>query len=94
MFTPKPRDEIGLELVLVDLFEEMIQGRCDSEEYAKMAEQASKLYSLKEHNSKRRVSPDTMALVLGNLFGIVLIVRHERMNVVTSKALSFILKLR
>ena len=43
-------------------------------------------------NTLRRVSPDTMAIVAGNLLGIALIVGHERMNVVTSKALGFVLK--
>ena len=37
-----------------------------------------------------RVSPDTIALVLGNLAGIVIIVVYENKHVMTSKAMGFI----
>lgn len=39
-----------------------------------------------------RVSPDTMMLVLGNLAGIALILNYEHLNVITSKALGFVLR--
>jgi hypothetical protein len=95
MNTWKSRDEdTALDKAIEDLFEEMSMRSGDSEEYAKLNDQLSKLYSLKEIDSKKRVSPDTLAMVLGNLLGIVLIVGHERMNVVTSKALNFVMKLR
>lgn len=66
----------------------------DSEEYATLTERLSVLYKLKEVDSKSRVSPDTLAIVAGNLLGIALIVGHERVGVVTSKALGFVLKAR
>jgi hypothetical protein len=95
MNTWKSKDEgSALDEAINELFLEMAALSGDSEEYAKMADQLSKLYSLKEMDSKKRVSPDTLAIVIGNLLGIVMIVGHERMNVVTSKALNFILKLR
>ena len=37
-----------------------------------------------------RVSPDTIALVLGNLAGILIIVAYEQKHVMTSKAMGFI----
>jgi hypothetical protein len=46
----------------------------------------------KEFEKSRRVSPDTLAIVAANIAGILLIIGYERANVVTSKALSFILK--
>lgn len=39
-----------------------------------------------------KLSPDTMLVVAGNLLGIVLILKHEKIDIVTSKALSFVLK--
>lgn len=42
--------------------------------------------------SKSRVSPDTMAIVVGNLVGIAMIVGHEKAHVATSKAFNFIMK--
>lgn len=66
----------------------------DTEEYANKVETLSKLYKLKETDSKSRISPDTVAIVAGNLAGIVLILGYERAHVVTSKALGFVLKSR
>lgn len=87
-------EDSALEQAIDELFDEMSGYSGDSEEYAKRVDQLSKLYSLKEIDSKKRVSPDTLAIVAGNLAGIVVIVGYERMNIVTSKALNFILKLR
>lgn len=44
----------------------------------------------KEVEDRKRVSPDTVALIAANLAGILLIIGHERINVVTSKALGFV----
>lgn len=95
MFTSKPSENnSGLENAIDDVFRAMADEKCDSHEYTKMIGQLLKLYSLKEIDSPKRVSPDTLAIVAGNLVGIVLILRYERLDVVTSKALSFILRLR
>lgn len=95
MLYNKPSDESqGLQRTIDDLIAQMSLHSGDSDEFSKMADQLTKLYSLKEVDSKRRVSPDTLAVVAGNIVGIILIVGHERMNVVTSKALNFVMKLK
>lgn len=95
MFPATPQNETsGLTNAINDVFREMSSQSSDTEEYSKMVDQLSKLYSLKEIDAPKRINPDTLALVLGNLAGIVLIVGHERMNVVTSKAMNFVLKMR
>lgn len=43
---------------------------------------------------RRRVGADTWAIVGANVAGIVLILAHERINVIASKALGFVVKLR
>jgi hypothetical protein len=63
-----------------------------SVEYSKTVTQLEKLYALR--NKKKSVSPDTLAIVLGNLAGIIMILNHERAHVVVSKALGFVMKLR
>jgi hypothetical protein len=40
----------------------------------------------------RRVSPDTLALVAGNLLGILVIVGYEHSHVMVSKASGFIIR--
>lgn len=63
-----------------------------SEEYDKIVDRIERMYKLKEGNLPQRVSPDTLAVVLGNLLGIVVIVGYEQRHVVTSKALNFVMK--
>jgi hypothetical protein len=41
-----------------------------------------------------RVSKETWAVISANLAGIVMIIAHERVNVIASKALSFIMRAR
>ena len=60
--------------------------------YQQTLDRVKELYKLKETTSPKRVSPDTMVLVGGNLAGILLILSYERAHVITSKALGFVLK--
>lgn len=41
---------------------------------------------------KWKISPDTLLIVGGNLLGILLILNFEKADIITSKALSFVLK--
>lgn len=43
---------------------------------------------------RRFVSPDTLAMIAGNIAGIVLIIGYERVNVIASKALGFVMRTR
>ncbi len=92
MFNPENTEKSRLDQAIDTIFDEMSNLRSDEEDYATMVNQLTKLYALKEPESKKRVSPDTLALVAGNLLGIILIVGHERANVVTSKAMQFVMK--
>lgn len=95
MYTEKPtHNKSALEQAIDELLLAMTEITGDSEEYSKMADQLVKLYKLKEIDAPKRISPDTLAIVLGNLAGIICIVGYERANIVTSKALGFVLKLR
>jgi len=53
-------------------------------------------HSLEEYDklakNNWKVSPDTLLVVAGNLLGIVLILTYEKANIITTKALNFILK--
>lgn len=93
MFKLKPPGEKSkLDEAIDNLFSDMAGLSSDSEDYAKMVQQLSVLYSLKEE--PKRVSPDTLCVVAGNLLGVILIVGHERAHVITSKALLFVQKLK
>lgn len=94
MFPKKSPEPTGLEKAIDSLLNEMAALNGDDAEYAKMADQLEKLYKLKAIDKPEKVSPDTLALIAGNLAGIIMIVGYERANVVTSKALGFIRQLR
>lgn len=64
-----------------------------SEEYGTILDRAAKLHKMKEEEvNSSRISKDTMAIVAANLLGIMLVIRHEHVNVVTSKAMNMVLK--
>ena len=78
---------------LIDLVQtQMLLEGADSDKFQEMSEQLEKLYAMKKSNRSSRVSPDALVAVAGNLLGIGLILQHERLHVVTSKALSFVMK--
>jgi hypothetical protein len=39
-----------------------------------------------------KITPDTLVVVAGNLMGILLILNFEKMDIIRSKAISFVLK--
>jgi hypothetical protein len=64
-----------------------------SEEYVKILDTLSTLYKMKEENTSS-VSKDTLAVIGANLLGILLIIQHENVNVITSKAMNLVMKPR
>jgi hypothetical protein len=95
MFKKPPAKETTLDAAIATAHEELVGHDAHSEEYSKIVDQLSKLYEIKAAAERPdRVSKDTLAIVLGNLAGIIVIVGHERAHVVTSKALSFIGKFK
>lgn len=59
-------------------------------EYAEWSEQLTKLYELRH---KSRISKDTLATIAANLTGIIVILSHERANVIASKAFGLVKKI-
>lgn len=64
----------------------------DSPEYPDFIDYLTKLTELKIKDQKPKISGDTMAVVFGNLAGILLIVAYEQKHVITSKAMQFSLR--
>ena len=63
-----------------------------SDEYAELLSQYERLTALKTDNGQGRVSRDTLALVIGNLVGILIIVAYEQKHVLSSKSLPQIIR--
>ena len=90
----QPTEKSGLEKTIDSLMEDMKNFKGNDDSYSRMVDQLDTLYKLKEIDNPKRVSRDTLAIVTGNIVGILLIVTHEHHNVVTSKALNLLHKLR
>lgn len=90
----KRKKRTKLDDAIDSLLDQMLVSDCSSKEYFTMVDQLTKLYKLREVDTPKRVSPDTLVLVAGNLIGIVVILGYEKANVITSRALGFVMKLR
>jgi len=65
----------------------------DSPTYLQLVTQYEKLNAIDTTPQRRRVSPDTLALILANFAGILVIVGYEQLgNVFTSKAQNHLIK--
>lgn len=91
MFEVRKSADAELKTAIENVYSEMAGSDSHTTEYAKSVDQLIKLYSLKQE--PKRVSPDTLAIVLGNIIVAILIVGHERAHIVTSKAPQYLLKL-
>ena len=76
------------------LHDEMLYEDPGDDRYETLLTRIAVLYELNKNKSKFEVSGDTIVLATVNLIGIVLILQHENLHVVSSKALSFVSKLR
>jgi len=90
MFNRTRDEDPGLQKEIEHLLHDMSTVATLTDEYAQMVNQLTKLYAIKNEKFKTRVSSDVKFTVLGNLAAVVMIVGHERANVITSKALNFI----
>ncbi len=95
MFFKKPTPiQQNMDEALNKALIELAEYSVGDEEYPTILNHVSKLHTLKDNQSKQSVSPDTAAIVAGNLAGILIIVGFEKSHVLASKALSWVLKLR
>lgn len=90
---PLPMSVSQLDKVIAEALSQLEAVPAYSDEYIKIVTQIERLTALKTNDRRRQsVSPDTLAIVLGNLAGILIIISHERVNVITTKALGFVMK--
>jgi hypothetical protein len=78
----------------IALLQTELDTNLDREQCIKIAGELVKLHSLSSATKRQPVSADTLATIFANLAGILIIVKHEQVNVIASKALGFVQKLR
>jgi hypothetical protein len=91
---PRSKTKTPLELAIGKAMKELDEKEVGSEEYVKILEAVTKLHKMREEEKPSRVSKDTALTVGANLLGIFLIIRHEHVNVITSRAISMLLRSR
>lgn len=91
MFTKK--DKSRLEIEIDQLVLHLKDHNPTSEEYGTIVDRMMKLHKLEAETQPEQISRNTMLSVGANLLGIAMIIKHENVNVITSKALGFV-KLR
>lgn len=74
------------------ILDEMTTKGVDSEEYPKLIGFLERLHGLKKKDKLPPVSRDTIAMIAGNLLGILLIVAYEQKHVMTSKGLNQLIR--
>jgi len=92
MIGRKPKAiEVKLDIVADNLLDHMIDNPNSRQEFAVDLAHLERIRALRR-DDKKRLDPNTMLLVAGNIAGILVVVSYERIAVVTSKAMNFILK--
>jgi hypothetical protein len=101
MFT-QTETETKLEAEIHSLLAKLKETTKDTEEYGILVDRMSKLHKLKtdeqtqtqnaEELLLKQISPDTVLVVVANIFGILWLTRYERERVINSKALGFVMR--
>lgn len=83
-----------LEQAIDSAIRDLNRHQIGSPEYDKRMSALIKLHGMKVRETTTPVSNDTLANVVGNLLAVLMIVKHESVNNITSKALTFVTRLR
>lgn len=87
----KKKDSI-LDEPIDRVLEKMANSEPQYEEYPVLLTDLERLVRLRNEEKRNRVSPDTLAVIFGNLLGIGIIVGYEHGHVIGGRALNFILR--
>ena len=89
-FTTKKDKRTKVERLMDEQLEQLMDQAKTQKEVAEVLALIERREELK--SKKKRLSPDTIAVIAGNLLGIILILGYERANVITTKALGFVIR--
>lgn len=93
MFERKqPVNKVKLEDAITRIHAELTNVETGSDDYQRLLLQLERLHALKPEQAERRVTPDAIVAVVGNIIGVLIIVGYEREHVLTSKAMNYLMK--
>jgi hypothetical protein len=91
MFTgDKPESQ--LEAAINKAYRDLDSHPVGTEKYVQTLDAIVKLHKMKEDEKPSEVDKNTALIVGANILGILLIIRHEHVNVITSRAMSTLIK--
>lgn len=88
------RERTALETAVDRALSELASHEVGSDTYNKALESVTKLHSMKAKESPNSVSKDTLVIAASNIIGILMIIKHEHVNVLSSKALGLLIRPR
>lgn len=95
MFNQKPQSAAPLlDEMIANAHSEAASFEVFSDEYAVAVKNIAELYKIRTSIEEKqdKFSKDQMLAVAGNLAGIIAILGYERVHVISSKALGFVMK--
>jgi hypothetical protein len=90
----QPEQKSDLDKAIDRLFDDLQTHDPETDKYAAIVTQLEKLYTLRCNSKPATVSKDTLYIVGGNIVVALIIVSFEKTHVITTKMISFLLKLR
>lgn len=93
MFHRTPTQSINYTPEKIRLLSALTEKTPGTDAYNSILDQLSKLDKLDDHSPKP-ISNDTKFQAAANIAGILLVINHERANVIASKAMSMLPRLR
>lgn len=96
MFTKREKSkyQLMLEDELEGALRDLKSYETGSEDYVKTLGYVERIHGMIGEERPSVVSKDALLAVGANLLGILMIIKHENVNVITSKALSFVIRAR
>jgi hypothetical protein len=88
------KEKTTLETIIATVESAMQETEVNSSEYSELMTKLERLYKIRAGERQSPVSRDTLALISGNLAGILLIIAYEQRNVITTKAFGQIIRPR
>jgi len=88
MFAPKVNTYVDGEISRVVMA--LQNQEVTDEKYDTLLNRLGKLHGMRQDEKPDTVSSDTIALIAANILGILLIIRHENVNVISTKAFSML----
>lgn len=85
---PKKKTYVDNEISRLVL--ELKDNQVESDEYGAILDHLGKLQKIRQEEKPDPIHTDTIATIAANLIGILMILQHENLNIITSKALSLV----